>query len=150
MELFDRAIQLDSNNIAYYISASIVADRAGLDSKRYANAALALCQKRMQVYPDSVGLTSAYATALDLAGMHDRAEGIYDSLVRIYPSNANLNYNAACCLAKQGKADSAMDILEKLFTFAPGKRGEVLSDPDFDNIRSFPRYQKVMYGSATP
>ncbi|GEM_PF-768391 len=147
LQLFNRAIQLDSSNLAYYLSAGIAAERAGLDGKEFGQHAARLAKKKMSVYPDSVALTGSYAIALDMAGHSDEAVHLYDSLIRLYPTDVRINYNAACCYAKQGKADAALDILEKLFTFAPGKRGEVLSDPDFDNIRSIPRYQKVMYAA---
>ncbi|HZK77067.1 MAG TPA: TIR domain-containing protein [Candidatus Kapabacteria bacterium] len=146
--LFQRAIELDSSNIAYYVSAGIVAERNGTDPKPFGRLAAALCAKRMASYPDSVNLTATYAISLDLAGSHGPAQEIYDSLLRRNPSDVRLNYNAACCFAKQGRADSAVAILKRLFVFAPGKRGEVQSDPDFDNIRSFPGYQTLMYGSA--
>jgi TolB-like protein len=148
LELFKRAIALDSTNISYYLSAGIAADRNNdvSQAKEFGKLALALCKERTKLYPDSTNLTATYVIALDLAGFNLQAEAMFDSLLRIYPKDIRINYNAACCYAKQDKADSAVDILERLFTFAPGKRAEAQSDPDFDNIRTSPRYQLMMYG----
>ena len=148
LALFERAIQLDSSNLAYYLSAGIAADRnkdAGR-AKDFGRVAITMCRQRMTMYPDSENLTASLAIALDLAGLDAQSEAIYDSLLRIYPKDVRLNFNAACCLAKTDKADAALDILEKLFVFAPGRKSEVESDPDFDNIRNSPRYQTLMYG----
>jgi TolB-like protein len=148
LALFEHAIQLDSSNLSYYLSAGIAADRdneAG-HAKDFGKAAIALFKQRMALYPDSENLTANLAIALVLAGLDAQAEAIYDSLLPLYPKDVRLNFNAACCLAKEDKTDAALDILEKLFVFAPGRKAEVESDPDFDNIRNSPRYQLLMYG----
>ncbi len=147
LDLFQHAIQLDSSNLEYYIEAGIVAERCDADSRQFGVVALDLCQRSMAQHPDSLDLTRSYAVALDLSGERPRAEAVYDSLLHLYPMDKSLNYNAACCYAKQGTADTAVSILQKLFTFAPGKRAEVEADPDFNNIRSFPGYQTLMYGT---
>ena len=148
LALFERAIQLDSSNLAYYLSAGIAADRDNDvgRAKDYGRAAIIMCKQRMAQYPDSESLTANLAIALDLAGLDAQAEAIYDSLLPLYPKDVRLNFNAACTLAKSDKADEAVEILEKLFVFAPGRKAEVESDPDFDNIRNSPRYQLLMYG----
>ncbi|HYM21329.1 MAG TPA: TIR domain-containing protein [Candidatus Kapabacteria bacterium] len=148
LDLFNKAIKLDSGNFGYYLSAGIVAERESDRSlaKAYGRIALRLCTKQVEAHPDSALITINYVLALDMAGDGEEAEAVYDSLLHRDPANVRLNYNYACCLARQGKADQTVDLLSKLFTFAPGKKNEVLSDPDFDNIRSSPRYQKLMYG----
>ena len=86
--------------------------------------------------------------ALDMVGQRTEAEVIYDSLLKLCPNDVRLNYNAACCFAKDAKVTRSLDILEHLFPLNGGKRNEVLSDPDFDNIRSDARYQSIMHGQS--
>ncbi|MFI5262937.1 MAG: TIR domain-containing protein [Candidatus Kapaibacterium sp.] len=148
LDLFQKAIKLDSENVSYYLNAGIVAVRQkdnGL-AKDFGKLAVAVAEKKLKSYPDSVTLITNYLIALDLAELIPRAERMYDSLLILYPSDVRLNYNAACCFAQQGKGDRAVDILERLFPIAPGKRSEVRSDPDFDNIRMNPRFIKLMAG----
>ncbi|MDP4221386.1 MAG: hypothetical protein Q8896_13205, partial [Bacteroidota bacterium] len=78
------------------------------------------------------------------AGQNAYAGKVFDSLLHIHPTDIRLLYNAACCYAKQGKSEESLNDLEVLFPIAPGKKGEVQSDPDFDNIRSNPRYARLM------
>jgi TolB-like protein len=148
LALFERAIKLDSSNLSYYLSAGIAADRNNDPgrAKDYGKLSIVLFKQRMALYPDSENLTANLAIALVLAGLDAQAEALYDSLLPLYLKDIRLNFNAACCLAKADKADAALDILEKLFVFAPGRKAEVESDPDFDNIRTSPRYQMLMYG----
>jgi TolB-like protein len=144
LELLKRAIELDSMNISYVIYAGIVGTRQndrGV-SRDYGEKAVVLSRKLMKMYPDSEELVTNYALALDMAERNTDAEHIFDSLLQIKPKDIRLLYNAACCYAKQAKTDKALDLLDRLFIIAPGKRNEVISDPDFDNIRLSPRYIK--------
>ncbi len=144
MELLKKAIELDSMNISYVIYAGIVATRQNDKNvaRECGEKAVVLSQKLMKMYPDSESLVTNYALALDMAERNVDAERTFDSLLVIKPKDIRLLYNAACCYAKQAKSDKALDILDRLFVIAPGKRIEVISDPDFDNIRLSPRYIK--------
>ena len=150
LEFFQRAIKADSSDESYYIRAGIVADRlkdGGL-ARQFGTLGVEAAGKKLHSHPDSLNLLTTYSIALDVAGRVAAAGHMYDSLLKIYPKDVRLNYNASCNYARQGDADKALDVLEKLFVFAPGKRAEVLSDPDFDNIRMYPRFVKLIGGPA--
>ena len=150
LEFFQKAIKADSMDETYYIKAGIVADRmrdGGL-AHQFGMLGIEAVRKKLRLHPDSLNLATTYTIALDVAGQVSAAERNYDSLLVLHPNNVRLSYNAACNFARQGKGDKALDVLEKLLPIASGKRGEVLSDPDFDNIRSNPRYYKLVYGST--
>ncbi|MDP4236472.1 MAG: TIR domain-containing protein [Bacteroidota bacterium] len=146
LNLFEQAIKLDSTNVGYLILAGIVASRlSDADRSRECGAlAVGLCRRQLQLHPDSLNLATNYALALDMAGQNAYAGKVFDSLLHIHPTDIRLLYNAACCYAKQGKSEESLNDLEVLFPIAPGKKGEVQSDPDFDNIRSNPRYARLM------
>jgi TolB-like protein len=147
-ELLEKAISMDSDNVAYVITAGIIFSRQGDRGAAHEKGkqAMALCQRLLEEHPDSIALATNYALALDMADESALAERAFDSLMRIKPNDIRILYNAACCYAKQAKADRAIDILLTLYPIAPGKRWEVQSDPDFDNIRSNPRYTKMFEG----
>jgi TolB-like protein len=149
-ELLEKAIRMDSDNVAYVITAGIAATRQGEIglAREKGKQAVALCRKQLYLHPDSIQLATNYALALDMADETALAERTFDSLMRVKPNDVRILYNAACCYAKQGKADRAIDILLSLYPIAPGKRWEVQSDPDFDNIRSNPRYARMYEGVA--
>jgi len=143
---YQKAIKADSSNENYFITAGIVADRlkeSGL-AREFGNAGAAITLKKLKAHPDSMDLATTYCIALDVSGKFALSGHLYDSLMRIYPTATRLYFNAACNLARQGESDKAIDVLEKLRSFAPGKLNETRSDPDFDNIRMYPRYIKLM------
>ncbi len=145
---FQQAIKYDSTNESYYIKAGVVADRlkdGGL-ARQMGSKGADVLRKKIQAHPDSLDLVASYCIALDVAGQVTTSEHLYDSLMRVYPKDGRLIFNAACNFSRQGKTEKALDALEKLSTFAPGKVRETRSDPDFDNIRMYPRYIKLMSG----
>lgn len=146
LALFEKAVKLDSTNIAIFITGGVVAGRQN-DLGRmheFGRQALRLCRQQLPKHPDSLNLVTLYALALDMANETAAAERTFDSLMILYPTNVRILYNAACCYARQSKSDRCMDILEKLFPIAPGKRKEVQSDADFDNVRTNPRYEALV------
>ena len=103
-----------------------------------------MVRKKLLARPDSAELATSYCIALDVAGRMELSEHLYDSLMILRPKDVRMLFNAACNLSRQGKIDKALDVLEKLQSFAPGKIRETLSDPDFDNVRMMPRYIKIL------
>ena len=149
---YQKAIKADSSIESYYINAGIVADRlkeSGL-AHEFGRAGAAIASKKLRAHPDSMDLATTYCIALDVSGDMAISGHLYDSLMRIYPTATRLFFNAACNFSRQGEAEKAMDVLEKLRSFAPGKLQETRSDPDFDNIRMYPRYIKLMAATSTP
>ncbi|MEI8134355.1 MAG: TIR domain-containing protein [bacterium] len=146
LSLFQRAIKIDSTNVSYFLLAGIVCARQNdrYQSRDYGRAAVSLCRHLLPNHPDSLTLATNYALALDMAEETEAATKCFDSLLLLHPKDIRLLYNTACCYAKQYKGDKALDILDFLFTFAPGKRAEVISDPDFDNIRTNPHYSRTI------
>jgi TolB-like protein len=146
LDLYNQAIKLDSSNLGYYLSAGITAEHAS-DQRSRDFGILAVPRARilLERKPDSLNLAVNYAIALDIAGQSSRASEFYDSMLVTHPNDVRLTFNAACCFSRLGRTDRALDLIDKLLVIAPGKRSEVQSDPDFDNIRSNPRYLKLMY-----
>lgn len=145
-DMWDSAVRFDSSNLSYYLNAGITAVRVGEDWRAFGRSAVPLAAAQLAPHPDSMTLVINYLIALDLSGEHVRAGAVYDSLLNLHPDDIRLTFNAACCYARQAKADRAVDLVEHLLTIAPGKRGEIKYDPDFDNIRSNPRYLALMHG----
>jgi TolB-like protein len=146
ISLFSKAIRLDSSNENYYIYAGIAGERMkdhNLASD-YGRKAIRILKQKLEAHPDSLSLNVNLGIALDMAGKPDAAEDVYNAILKTHPNDVRTLYNGACCFAKDGKVDKAIDLVEHLLPIAPGKRGEVLGDPDFDNIRSSPRYAALM------
>ncbi|MFI5265008.1 MAG: tetratricopeptide repeat protein, partial [Candidatus Kapaibacterium sp.] len=148
---YQKAIKADSTNESYYINAGIVADRLKENiAHELGREGAAIAAKKLKAHPDSTDLATTYCIALDVSGQMAISGHLYDSLMRIYPTQVRLFFNAACNFSRQGEAEKAIDVLEKLRSFAPGKLRETRSDPDFDNIRMYPRYVKLMAGVTNP
>jgi Tfp pilus assembly protein PilF len=147
ISLLNEAIKRDSTKLEYYLNAGITSERInGGSGNDYGRAAIRLAYASLQQDPSNLNRSINYAIALDLAGEEGRASAIYDSLMKIHPSESRLMFNAACCYARQAKADRALDILRTLLQTNPGRKDEVKYDPDFDNIRSNPGYLQLIYG----
>lgn len=145
--LLNEAIKRDSTKLEYYLNAGITNERINSGGgSDYGRAAIRLAYAMLEKDPQNLNHVINYAIALDLAGDGPRASAIYDSLMHLHPGDSRLMFNAACCYARQAKADRALEILRALLAANPGRKDEVKYDPDFDNIRSNPGYLQLIYG----
>ena len=62
----------------------------------------------------------------------------------LYPDDMGVIINAACLHARNGMKDEALELLERVFNKGWGKKDWVENDPDYDCLRSEPRFIAMM------
>jgi adenylate cyclase len=64
--------------------------------------------------------------------------------LEIAPEDGGVLANAACFYAKAGQVEDALDVLERTFAKGWGKRDWIEQDPDYDPLRSHPRFKAML------
>jgi TolB-like protein/Flp pilus assembly protein TadD len=62
----------------------------------------------------------------------------------LYPQDMSALINGACLRARIGPREEALKLLERVFARGWGKRGWVEHDPDYDNLRDDPRFERLL------
>ena len=77
-------------------------------------------------------------------GQADRAVAWSNRALDLYPDDMSSLGNGACLQAKLGHADRAIALLERVSALGWGQRDWLERDPDYDNIRDDPRFQRLV------
>src|SRR5438477_10038087 len=116
------------------------------DSKAAARRGLANAERELTLHPENPRPASAGGGVLLDLGETERAREWIGRSLAIAPDDILTQYNAACGYSRLGDSDAALDLLERaLRSPASGSwRKWIEHDPDFDPIRSHPRFQKII------
>ncbi|HYN09057.1 MAG TPA: protein kinase [Vicinamibacterales bacterium] len=101
-------------------------------------------ERQLELDPVDIRALSLGSGALFVAGQHDRAEQWITRALEIAPEDGGVLANAACFYAKAGRVEEALDVLEKTFARGWGKRDWIEQDPDYDPLRSHPRFKAML------
>ena len=77
-------------------------------------------------------------------GQVDRAVEWSDRALELYPNDMSSLGNGACLQAMLGHTDRAIALLERVSALGWGQRDWLERDPDYDNLRGDPRFQKLV------
>jgi len=77
-------------------------------------------------------------------GQPDRAVQWSERALELYPDDMSSLGNGACLQAMLGNADKAIALLERVSAHGWGQRDWLERDPDYDNIRDDPRFQRLL------
>ena len=94
--------------------------------------------------PSNGAATSFGVSALATLGESARAREWMERALLIDPDNLNMRYNFACALAKLGDRDAALRMLESSISRIRGSLGNAEHDPELENLRDDPRFQKII------
>ncbi|HJP97416.1 MAG TPA: tetratricopeptide repeat protein [Rhodanobacteraceae bacterium] len=121
---------------------------AAIDDPRRAEA---LAPLALEAALAAIDLDPANARARYLAagvqvrmGEQDAARRSLEEALRLQPTDFGVLYNAACNYAKMGDADRALDTLDRAVSNGFGSRQWIERDPDFEELRSLPRFQAIL------
>ena len=77
-------------------------------------------------------------------GHAERAVEWSERSLELYPDDMSSLGNGACLQAKLGHADRAIELLERVSARGWGQRDWLERDPDYDNLRDDPRFQRLL------
>jgi len=77
-------------------------------------------------------------------GQVERAVEWSARALELFPDDMSALGNGACLQAKLGRTDRAIELLERVSALGWGQRDWLERDPDYDNLRDDPRFQKLL------
>ena len=102
-------------------------------------------EKHVEMYPDDA--RAYYMGALDgiALGRREQAEAWVGRALAIDPEDPLILYNVGCVYARLGKAEQALDCLERTVAHGgTGHRGWMRNDGDLASLRGNPRFEAMI------
>jgi adenylate cyclase len=116
-----------------------------LDEARHAGRlALESVEKYLDLNPDEARAYSLGANAASRLGDKDRSKRWSEQAMALAPSDPLVLYNAACNLALLSEGERALDGLERAIEAGVAVADWIMHDPDFESLRSHPRFQAIV------
>ncbi|NJD32317.1 MAG: TIR domain-containing protein [Gammaproteobacteria bacterium] len=104
-----------------------------------------IAEQELGKHPENPRPAYLGAGSLIELGERDRAREWISRAMATDPDDVLTQYNVACVYSKLGELDVAFDLLERLLPHANHEtKSWVRYDPDFDALRTQPRYAKVL------
>ncbi|MGQ0531103.1 MAG: TPR end-of-group domain-containing protein [Caulobacteraceae bacterium] len=103
-------------------------------------AALPRVEQALASHPQSLRALCGKARCLLELERQAEARALMDEIAE-HPDP--MNYHLACTYARAGYVDRALDVLEQVVELGWRHGAWLMRDPDFDAIRSEPRYQRI-------
>jgi adenylate cyclase len=115
------------------------------DEARHANEdAVQSIEKHLELNPDEARAYSLGASVLIRLGQTERSKQWTQQAMTLAPNDPLILYNAACNLAMLGESERALDGLERALEAGVAVGDWIKHDPDFESLRSHPRFQAIV------
>jgi adenylate cyclase len=101
-------------------------------------------ERLLEVNPGNGRVLSFGSGALHEDGQVERAMEWAQRAAQLYPDDMSVIINCACLHARSGMKEQALDLLERVFNKGWGKKDWVANDPDYDSLRTDPRFIAMM------
>jgi tetratricopeptide (TPR) repeat protein len=150
-ELFDRACRDREHHEARYFAAqthtALGEHAAALAAYRQAFRAI---EQHVELNPDDARACTMAAVALGRLRERERGLEWVDRALQIDPSDAGIQYNAACLFALEEQPARALECLEAAASSGFAHRDWVDRDPDLDSLRGDPRFKAIRWRDSSP
>jgi TolB-like protein/Flp pilus assembly protein TadD len=101
-------------------------------------------ERHIELNPDDPRAYYLGAIAWCRLGQVEKGLGWGDRALALDPGDAGVLYNVACLNGVAGRAETALDHLERAVQNGFGHREWIEHDPDLESLRSDPRYQALL------
>jgi Flp pilus assembly protein TadD len=95
-------------------------------------------------HPDNVAALTELAELLTRLGRFEEGLAADQRLVSLAPADPTVHYNLACSLALLGRAQDALDTLERAIALGYRDPEHMSEDEDLASVRSHPRFQALL------
>ena len=152
VEMYERAVVLrpDDYQALSFASAAYSAvgqrDNADDASRRMVDAA----ERALSLNPGDSRALYLGAVSLEYLGQVQKAQEWAERALQLDPSHPVMLYNLGCFHAVGGRADLAIDHLERAIELGFHHRDWFLSDADLANVRGHPRFQSLIAQTTPP
>ncbi len=103
-----------------------------------------LVKKHLELNPDDSRAYSLGANAVNRLGDKECSKRWCEQAMELAPNDPLVLYNAACNFALLGESDRALDGLERALEAGVAVGDWIKHDPDFEGLRSHPRFQAIV------
>ena len=101
-------------------------------------------EKHLELNPDEARAYSLGASVLIRLGQTDRSKQWTQQAMTLAPNDPLVLYNAACNFALLGEGERALGGLERAIEAGVAVGDWIKHDPDFESLRSHPRFQAIV------
>ena len=113
-------------------------------SKVQAHEAIARIERHLRLNPDDTRALTLGASNLVVVGRNELAFEWLERAMKVDPDDVNMLHNCGCAYAAAGEIDRALEIFERRFALGSAYKEWIDNDPDFDQLRDDPRFQKIL------
>jgi tetratricopeptide (TPR) repeat protein len=118
--------------------------KRGASAREAGTTVLAVGGRPGDAYQPRAWETNAEVPALLDSGQHERAKELLTNALGKYEDNSGVLYNLACAEALLGETDEALGHLKEALEGHPAYKESAREDPDFEPIRSDPRFAELV------
>ncbi|MFH1406791.1 MAG: hypothetical protein ABIH01_02140 [Candidatus Omnitrophota bacterium] len=105
---------------------------------------IAFYEKLVIDKPDFVDVLTALGDAYTKKGLYEKGLEIDKKLTVFKPDDEYVLYNFACSLSLTGRIEEAISVLKKAVSLGCRDVAYIEKDKDLDNVRSDPRYKRLI------
>jgi adenylate cyclase len=113
------------------------------EARRVNEVAAKSIEKHLELNPDEARAYSLGASVLIRLGEEERSKQWTHQAMTLAPNDPLVLYNAACNWALLGERERALDGLERAIEAGVAVADWIKYDPDFESLRSHPRFQAI-------
>jgi serine/threonine protein kinase/tetratricopeptide (TPR) repeat protein len=106
--------------------------------------AMRVIERHVALHPDDTRAIYMGANCLAELGQREQSLQWAARALAVDPEENSILYNVACNYALNHEPEKAMDCLEKAVRNGYGQKSWIENDPDFNDLRTHPRYQALL------
>jgi serine/threonine protein kinase/Tfp pilus assembly protein PilF len=145
-KLFEQAAVVRTEDYQAPALAALCYSGLGLERERRdaAERCLRAAERHIELNPEDPRAYYLGGGVLCQLGQVEKGLEWGDRALALDPEDSGVLYNVACLSANAGRTERALDLLERAVQNGFGHREWIEHDPDFESLRSHPRYQALL------